>query len=68
MKSDDEKWHYLALKKRPSLLRRITSKHNDGFCCLNCLHWFKTEIKLKSHAKIWTKKKQQKNPMISVIL
>ena len=34
------------------LLNGITSKHQDGFYCLNCLHSFATENKLKSHEKI----------------
>ena len=27
-------------------------KHRSGFCCLNCLHSFRTENKLKSHKKV----------------
>ena len=34
------------------LLNGITSKHQDDFYCLNCLHSFATENKLKSHEKI----------------
>ena len=44
-----EEWHYLAVKKVPALLRRITSKHH--FYCLNCLHSFATEKKLETHKK-----------------
>ena len=29
-----------------------TSKHHVGFYCLDCLHFFKTENKLKSHEKV----------------
>ena len=40
-------WHYLAVKKLSALLRGITSQHG-GFYCLNCLHSFRTENKLKA--------------------
>ena len=32
-------------------MKGITSKHDRNFYCLNCLHSFRTEIKLKSHKK-----------------
>ena len=35
----------------------MTSKHHDGFYCLNCLHFFQTENKLESHKKACEKKK-----------
>ena len=44
-------WHYIAVKKLSTLLRGITSKHHGDFYCLNCLHSFRTENKLKSHEK-----------------
>ena len=51
--SNGEKlWHYLAIKRLSALLRGITSKHHDDFCCLNCLHSFATEKILKSHKKV----------------
>ena len=28
------------------------SKQNNDFYCLNCLHYFRTEYKLKSHKKV----------------
>ena len=34
-----------------TLLREITSKHHGDFYCLNCLHFSRTENKLKSHEK-----------------
>ena len=43
-----ESWHYLSVKK----LRETTSKYDTDFCCLNCLHYFRTENKLKSHEKV----------------
>ena len=49
---EKEGWHYLAVKKQSALLRGITSKHHGYFYCLNCLHSFTTENKLKSHEKI----------------
>ena len=30
-------WHYHFVKKLTALLRRITSKNNGDFNCLNCL-------------------------------
>ena len=35
-----------------ALLRGITSKHQGDFYCLNWLHSFRTEIKLKSHENV----------------
>ena len=49
---EKEGWHYRAVKKLSTLLRRITTKHHGDFYCLNCLHSFRTKNKLKSHAKI----------------
>ena len=50
------RWHYLALKRLSTLLRGITSKHHSDFYCLNCLHSFKTESKLKFHEKVFKSK------------
>ena len=38
--------HYVAVKKE------ITSKDKDDFYCVNCLHSFRKEKKLKSHEKV----------------
>ena len=46
------RFFYLAVKKLSALLRGITSKHKGDFYCLNCLHSFRTENKLKSHEKV----------------
>ena len=50
-----EGWHYLKIEKLFALLKEITSKHDDDFCCLNCFHSFRTKSKLellkKSHEK-----------------
>ena len=52
LNEEKEALHYLAVKKLSALLHRIISKHKDDFYCLNCLHSFRTENKLKSHEKI----------------
>ena len=51
-KSEGRRWHYLAVKKFSALLRRITSKNNGDFYCLNCLRSFRTKNKLESHKKV----------------
>ena len=45
------RWYFLAVKKLSTLLHGITSKHKGDFYCLNCLHSFITENKLKYHDK-----------------
>ena len=50
--NEKEGWHYLEVKKLSTLLRAIVSKHHGNFYCLNCLHSFRTENKLKSHEKV----------------
>ena len=52
----DFKWKGIGLyniKKLSALLRRITSKHYNGFCCLNCLHSFAAEQKIDLDEKLW---------------
>ena len=49
MITDDEKWHYLAVKKLSILLRGITSKHNGDFYCLNYFNSYSKNEKLKKH-------------------
>ena len=44
---DDNRWHYLAVKSLPALLRGITSNHHGDFYCLNCFHSYRTHNKLK---------------------
>ena len=48
MITDGKKWRYLAVNKLSALFKGITSKHNGDFCCLNCLHSFRTDYKLFS--------------------
>ena len=50
--NDGINWHYLAVKRLSGLLNEITSKHNGDFYCLNCLHSYRTENKLKRHEKV----------------
>ena len=47
-----EEWRYLEVKKLSVSLRGITSKYHRGFYCLNCLHSFRREYKVKSHKKV----------------
>ena len=49
---EKEGWHNFAVKKLSELLHGINSKHKCDFCCLNCLHSFRTENKRKSHEKV----------------
>ena len=44
--NSEGRWHYLAVKKLSALLRGITSKNSGAYCCLNCLHSFRTKNKL----------------------
>ena len=52
MITDNEKWHYLAIKSVSGLLRGITPNHDGDFYCLNCFHSNTTMKKLKKHEKI----------------
>ena len=51
MITNGEKWHYLAVKNLPGLLRGITSTHKEDFYCLNCFHSYRTRNKLEVHKK-----------------
>ena len=52
LKKEKEVEHYLAVKKLSTLLKGITWKHRETFYCLNCLHFFRIENKLKSYEKV----------------
>ena len=54
MTPNEEKvvWNYLTVKKLSALLRGIISKDNGDFYCLNYLHSFRTENKLKPYEKV----------------
>ena len=43
MISDNEKWHYLAVRSLSTLLKGVTSNHNGDFYCLNCFHSYRTK-------------------------
>ena len=51
-KSKKRRLELSCSKKLSALLREITSKHGGNFYCLNCLHYFRTESKLKSYKKV----------------
>ena len=51
MITDGKKWHYLAVRSVPALLREITSNHDGYFYCLNCFHSYSTKNKLKEHER-----------------
>ena len=53
MITDGKKWHYLAVKSFSALLKVITSNHKGDFYCLNCLHLYRTENKLKKHYNVF---------------
>ena len=48
MITDGKKWHYLAVKGLPTLLRGITSNNNEDFYCLNCFRSYTTKAGLKN--------------------
>ena len=52
-------------KQLLALLHGTTSKHKGDFHCLNCLHSFRTENKLKSHEKVCKNKELYGNVMPS---
>ena len=53
MITNNNDWHYLAVKSISGLLTGITSKHNEDLYCLNCFHSYTTEKKqLKRHERI----------------
>ena len=54
MVTDGKKWHYLAVKSLPALLRGITGNNNGDFYCLNYFHSYTTKINLKN-IKIYVK-------------
>ena len=49
---DGNRWHYLAVKSLPTLLREITSNHHGNFYCLNCYHSYTTHNKVKKHERV----------------
>ena len=49
MITDVKKWHYIPVKSLSALLRGIALKNSSNHYCINCLHSFRTENKLKAH-------------------
>ena len=52
MIGDFEKWHYLAVKNLPRLLRGISSNHIGDNYRLGCFHSYSTVNKLKKHERV----------------
>ena len=52
MITDIEKLHFLSVKKMGALFCQVTSQYDGDFYCLNCLHSFRTENKLKEHENV----------------
>ena len=52
MITDSKKWHYLAVKSLPTLLRGMTSHHHGDVYCLNCFCSYSTKHKLKKHERV----------------
>ena len=46
-----KKYHYLAVKSVPALLKGVTSKYDGDFYCLNCFRVFAKKIGLKNIKK-----------------
>ena len=51
MIGDSEKWHYLAVKNIPRLLKGISSNHVGDHYCLGCFHSYSTANRLKKNMK-----------------
>ena len=52
MITDNEKWHYLAVKKLSTLFSKIISMHNGDFYYLNCLDSFRNVNNFKEHKNV----------------
>ena len=49
---DNNRWHHLAVKALPGLLRGTTSNHHGDFYCLHCFHSYRTLNKLEKHERV----------------
>ena len=49
---DGKKWHYLAVRSLPALLRGMLSSNNEDFYCLNCFYLYCTHNKPKNHERV----------------
>ena len=50
--TDGKKWHYLALRSLPELVKGITSKHDGDFYRLNYFRACTTKNKLERHIEV----------------
>ena len=49
---NNEKLHYLAVTRLPTLLQDIPSKYKGDFYCSNCFYSFRNANKVNSHEKV----------------
>ena len=49
---DGGRWHNLAVRSWPALLRQTSSSNNGAFYCLICFHSYRTLNKLKRHERL----------------
>ena len=49
---NSEKMALSCYKKLSAIFRLIRSNHNGDFYCINCLHSFRSENKLKNHKNV----------------
>ena len=49
---DNNRWHYLAVKNLPALLRGTKSNHHGDFYCLISFHSYRTPNKLRKSEKV----------------
>ena len=49
---EKEGWNYPAMRKLSAFPYRIPPKYKGNFYCLNCLHSFRTEERLKAREKL----------------
>ena len=49
---DNNRWHYLAVKNLPALLRGTKSNHHGDFYCLISFHSYRTPNKLRKPEKV----------------
>ena len=52
MITDGVKMALSCCKKLSALLRKITSNHVGDFYCLNCLHSYRTKMRLEKHKNV----------------
>ena len=50
-----DKWHYIAIRSIPALLRGVTSTHNGDYYCFNSFHLYRIAKKLEEHEQLRVK-------------